>query len=125
MSLEDLEETKNRLLAARALKQKEPAAADRTYLVDDEDVPVVKAPAAKKAFGKAADEAPAPAPEVPVAVVPDVPAVAAPPTAPTVAPVVVATPPPAAPTAPRVAPTRAPVRRARPAGESGGRIPIE
>ncbi len=64
VSLEDLEETKNRLLAARALKQKEPAAADRTYLVDDEDVPVVKAPAAKKAFGKAADEAPAPAPDV-------------------------------------------------------------
>ena len=69
--------------------------------------------------------APAPAPEVPAAVVPDVPTVAAPPAAPAVAPVVLAAPPPAAPTAPRVTPTRAPVRRARPAGESGGRIPIE
>jgi len=68
---------------------------------------------------------PAPAPEVPVAVVPDVPTVTPPPPPAAVAPVVVAEPPPAAPTAPRVAPTRAPVRRARPARESDGRIPIE
>ena len=58
VSLEELESTKKKLLAARAAKEhKEPPAADRTYLVDDEDVPVVKAPAAKKMAGKAAEDA--------------------------------------------------------------------
>jgi|GEM_PF-1529877 len=56
VSLDELEETKKRLLAQRAQKaQKEPAAADRTYLVDDEEPPVVKAPLAKKFGGKQAD----------------------------------------------------------------------
>jgi len=85
--------------------------------------PPSPAPEAPPAPAPAA--AAAPAPEAPSAALPDVPAVAAPTPAPAVAPVVVAAPPPAAATAPRVAPTRAPVRRARPAGESGGRIPIE
>jgi len=69
--------------------------------------------------------APAPAPTAPSAALRDVPPVAAPPSPPSVAPAVVAAPPPAAPTAPRVVPERAPVRRARPARESSGRIPIE
>ena len=59
VSMDDIEAKKPALLA-KLKAGKEPAAADRTYLVDEEEAPVVKAPPAKK-FGVA------PKPEAPAA----------------------------------------------------------